>query len=300
MSAFVPLAVPSRWGPHVTPTAGVEIFGRYWTTTSRSAYKTLAVTRHGVAGYMVADRDQVAVLRGRAVVVDPLRPWLSVPDMGAAAVAPLAAVRVGVEHVAQVLGYMESWAGVLPGWSVADRVLIAVTPERELLLDRSPSVTMRPWAKVDRPRFVDRLGVPAGAARPAVPTIPEHVIASIESVATGTHDCIVGLEGLDSSRDAAGVVGPLAVPARWADGTLSLPESIARNNVVGRWSAMFHASEDRRPGAKFGWLVRGEITPPRDRDDRRRTVRIRMLTWWDGFRSASVPIVDRPPRGPAA
>lgn len=295
MTAFVPLVVPSADGPHVTPTAGVEAFGRYWTTTSRRAFKARSIRRHRVAGYTVSDGGRTTILTGRAVVIDPLRPWQSLPDVGAATVAPLAVGRIGLSHVRQVLGYLETAGDVLPGWSIVDRVLVAVAPKSEIVVT---SRDLLPWGVLEGPTVTEVIGRAGaggdgdgrdGDGRDGAGRMPGRVRELVIAVSAAPVPCVVGLESPD---------GPLAVPARW-DGTgFALPVDVVERVPTGaRWSAMFHRSDDRRPDQKFGFFVRGPVLDARDGPV---GLAVRRLTWWDGFRSGTITATRDPVVGDQA
>lgn len=271
MTRFVPLVVPSPGGPHLTLTAGVEAFGRYWTTTSRSAYKARAIRRHGVAGYTVTEGGLVVATTGTAVVVDPLRPWSALTDIGAASTAPLAVARIGLSNLRQVMGYIESLGEVLPGWTLADRVVIAVAPRREIRIRSAASASPVHWARLPESVGPELVAVTESA------DIPERVRRFVAETSTGSHECVAGLESSS---------GQFAIPAVWGEEGLALPATVFEHvRRAGGWSAMFDHSDDRRPGEKYGFFVRGAASGG--------VLVPSLLTWWDGFRSGTLPLGGR-------
>lgn len=277
MTQFVPLVVPSPGGPHVTLTAGVEAFGRYWTTTSRSAYKARAIRRHGAAGYTVtadgatAPGELTVATTGTAVVVDPFRPWSALTDIGAAATAPLAVARIGVSNLRQVMGYLESFGDVVPGWSLTDRVVIAVAPRREIRVRAAAWASPVLWGR--SPQTLGHGLV--SASRSA--EIPERVRRFVVEMSTGRHPCVAGLGSTS---------GQFAIPAVWDGDGLALPATVSEHvHDHGGWSAMFDHSDDRRPGEKYGFFIRGTASGG--------VLAPSLLTWWDGFRSGTVRLGGR-------
>lgn len=271
MTQFVPLVVPSPGAPHVTLTAGVEAFGRYWTTTSRAAYKARAIRRHGVAGYTVTEGGLVVATTGTAVVVDPLRPWSALTDIGAATTAPLAVARIGLSNLRQILGYIESFGEVLPGWSVTDRVVIAVAPRREVRIRVAALDSPVRWGRLPASSRQELVGATEST------DLPARVRQFIASTASGRHTCVAGLDSAS---------GQFAIPAVWDDAGLALPATASEHvRDRGGWSAMFDHSDDRRPDEKFGFFVRGVATDGK--------LAPSLLTWWDGFRSGTVRLGGR-------
>ncbi|MGH8994236.1 MAG: pyridoxamine 5'-phosphate oxidase family protein, partial [Acidimicrobiia bacterium] len=66
------LAVTTRHGPHVTPTAFDRDGRRLWLVTPRRSVKALTIRRHRRVGALVRLGESAVMLSGRARIVDPL------------------------------------------------------------------------------------------------------------------------------------------------------------------------------------------------------------------------------------
>ena len=257
------LAVRSAHGPHVTPAAGVRMFGRYWTTTSRSALKYRSVRRHGVAGVSVISDDEVITATGRASVIDPSRPISALSDLATVPLAPLAVARLGVSHLREVLGYLESFQDTPSAWSPLGRVIIMVELDHEVRTPYAPFTgRRRPDADLRRALTVNGLAT--------------SVIDSLNA-----DRCALGF---DTSR------GPVALPTGWNGSA-----AICDTNLLDRLSATTNASVTldrsaaRRPDEKAGLMLRGPWTAGPNRAGARRVgVEPDRVTWWNGFASGTL------------
>jgi hypothetical protein len=282
---FNAYAVPSRSGPHVTMQAGVLHAGRFWTTTSRSSFKTRSVRAHGVASTIVPDGERITVVSGTTTALHALRPDALVSDPTAPVRAPGAILRLGVNQIEQVIGYLESAARIPLDWLPHRRVLLVTRPERSLTLQGYDIVgSSGSWSSTESnagrlARRRDRSRTGGSLPRAAVPRRHRDVVRP-------------------DSRAHLGVstpTGPVALPARWAGGDRFVTSAAALSAVgaeaPGPSVAVFDHSTSRRPDEKMGVMFRGRMVL-HDVDGPRAAVRIRTerITTWDGFEAETVTV----------
>lgn len=284
-TSFNAYAVTSRSGPHVTMQAGVLHAGRFWTTTARDSLKARSVRSHGVAAAIVPRGDQSHLVAGRTSAITAFDPRSLISDLTAPIRAPGAVLRLGVDQVEQLVGYLEAAAAIPGEWLPHRRVLLVTRPDQSLTLNGFDVVgTEGRWA--------ERSGVTSDAlvvtrGRPALHDLPHDQLPD-------SHQPVVRLD----SRVHLGVDtpdGPLALPARWV-GENRLIASAAALSIVsadlpGRAVCVFDQSTSRRPDEKLGVMFRGsaEIV---DIDGPRAVVALRSerITTWDGFEADTVTV----------
>lgn len=284
-TSFNAYAVISRSGPHVTMQAGVLHAGRFWTTTSRESLKARSVRSHGVASAIVPRGDRTHLVSGRTSAITALDPLSLTSDLTAPMRAPGAVLRLGLDQVDQLLGYLEAAANIPSGFLPHRRVLLVTKPDRSLTLeDFHVADADGSWA--------DRVDVGADAltvdrGRGAFDELPhDHLPRS--------HRPVIRL----NSRVHLGActpTGPIALPARWVGENrfvTSAPAlAVVDAALPGRAVAVFDQSTSRRPDEKLGVMFRGSARLV-DIDGRRAVVCVdaERITTWDGFEADTVTV----------
>jgi hypothetical protein len=128
--AFV--AVTSAHGPMVTPVLCTARDERLWMVVPRSSAKASAIGRDGHVGVTLVTDDAAAVFQGEGRVVDPLDPRSVLAALPEAVRSPLAVASYLRDHLADLVDLIGPDA-------VKPRVLVAVRPERYLVVDRASS-----------------------------------------------------------------------------------------------------------------------------------------------------------------
>ncbi|MEO6124869.1 MAG: hypothetical protein ABIR32_14285 [Ilumatobacteraceae bacterium] len=293
---FQHLAVQSGIGPHTTVIAGVEMANRSWSTTSTSAVKVGMLRRRPRAGVLNAvgvshgcALPEWTLSVGRTTVLDPRRPLDALADPTAASIAGIAVARIGLNYLDQLAGYLDDGSAIPESWRPAARVLVVVQHDHRLrwnaeriiewtgafaaasAIERSPRGRRRTEHSPDRSSL----------------TMRQRALLDVDG------PCVVGLET---------TLGPAAVPGWWdpTGETVSVDLELLAHlgaTLPGRCSVTFDQSDDSRPSAKVGVMLRGETIVLGDsaRGDRgpsaRATallaIRTQRVTAWDGFESAS-------------
>jgi len=134
------LAIHTPRGPHVTPTAFTSWGGRLWMLTARSSLKARTVRRAGRVAFLGRSDDKTILVRGRAVVLDPLRAWIPehLTERAQALPALGAYIRQNVRRLA-VLGQQLPQA---PIPNPATRVAIVIAPQSVVALQESTVIAM--------------------------------------------------------------------------------------------------------------------------------------------------------------
>jgi hypothetical protein len=276
VSRFQYLAVLDAFGPHVTPMAGVELGGRYWSTTSATAAKVRALRSDDRAAVLEVDGTGWFLSRGTATVLDARRPLDAVDDPVAIGMAGIALARLGLAHADQLAGYLADSRDVPASWRLRGRVLLAVRPDVRVGSDGHDGAwggdggAGRPTATRHRRRGIDggTLDTLADDARRLV---------------TSHRRCVVGLVTAD---------GPVVLPAHWNPaGSVTVDRGLLQRSgatLPGRCAVTIDDSEHRRPTAKSGVMLRGDAEVLAARADtplfaQDLTVRVQRAATWSGF-----------------
>lgn len=281
---FSPYAVHTRSGPHVTIQAGVVHADRFWTSTSRSSLKARSVRAHDWAGASIERGDETCVLAGTTTALDVLRPFDVIGDPCAPLRASSAVLRLGVEQIQQLVGYLQSASAVPGSWLPHKRVLLVTRIDRTMhLRGFHVTGTTGVW---DRP--VDLPGI-----EPDVPTGDGWGALPVDRL-PGSHDGLVGPE----RRCRLGLAtpdGPVTLPAVWLGGdrfdVSAAAVGLLRAELPGQAAATFDDSVNRRPDHKRGVMFRGHAALV-ERRGARATVAFRTtkITRWDGFDAETVRV----------
>ncbi len=280
---FQPFAVLAASGPHLTPQAGVSAYGRYWTTTSRRAYKRRLLARCPIAATAVSRCGTLVVQSGRATVFDALAPIDAVADPIGWSLSGAAVGRLGVAQLTAMAGYAKIMRSIPVAWNVAGRVLVAARPDHTITIEGHEIVEAGgQWRRV--PPQAPDIAAPGPAAPLDTRQLPEPVGALVEDEAES-----------ECSLSYLSAAGPVALPAAWDSATrrASIPRSVVQRTGRRRDSAIaitLDASNGPHPTDKYGLMLRGtgELVAGPDPTLVSFAVRGPRLTWWIGFESNTV------------
>jgi hypothetical protein len=278
---YADVAVDTVRGPHITPAAFAAAGGRLWVVSSRRTIRVRSVRRRHHASVLVRSGSRSLLVSGRADVLSLWPPsetvgivMNSVPVARAAGLYALRNARLLLD------GFVRDILAGTGDLTVYDRVLVAIEPERGMLLDAEAELhRWGRWHRVTTPS-------PRRAAAP-VPPLDGLIAALPDGVgaALGRAD--------SASLGWSTPTGAVALPALHAgqDGRVQVP-TVALDAVGGggRGAACvtFHDSESRRPSGFRGVILRGEGRVQR-RGAARTTVDVaaERVSWWSGFRSGT-------------
>ncbi|MEO6572148.1 MAG: hypothetical protein ABIO83_11450 [Ilumatobacteraceae bacterium] len=222
-----------------------------------------SISRNRSAGVSVVTDDRITIHTGRASVIDPLRPLSALADLSAVPMAPVAVGRLGLSHLREVLGYLESYDSIPASWSPTGRVVLMVQLDHSIDAHLASAPGRRYKNKDLRSRLRRH-------------NVDDRVIDSLDEPL-----CAVGFDTVD---------GPVAVPARW-DGRAAVvvTETIEHLRPTSLACVTVDRSGARRPDEKFGLMLRGGWTPTTAAGGLTRVrVEPTRATWWDGFESGTV------------
>ena len=128
------LAIETKSGPHVTPTAYTVSSGRFWMLIDRSSLKARVLAKRPQVGIVVRSGERSVVVSGRAELVDPLR-FLIPEHLVARLQAGPALLRYLATNRERLSGYLSGSLKSLPLLNPAKRVLVSVSPRSALLVE---------------------------------------------------------------------------------------------------------------------------------------------------------------------
>jgi uncharacterized protein YndB with AHSA1/START domain len=194
------LAVSTKRGPHVTPTAFTSSNGRIWLFANRSSLKVRMLSRDPRAGILIRDGNRSVVMWGEAIVLDPAKLWRPEHLVERAYALP-AIARYAFANKSRIGGYVTSSLSSFFELDPAARVLVSIAPTRLILLEGA--------------EVTDQRG-PAIEHLSAAPTLSDQRGEEIDL--DDIPDSIAQI--VDGNRVPAalgweGHYGPAALPARW-------------------------------------------------------------------------------------
>ena len=279
---YADVAVATQRGPHITPAAFAASCDRLWVVSSRRTVRVRAIRRNGLAAVLVRNGDRSVVVSGRAAVLSPWPPSEAIALAAGAPQAAEAAARYTLRNLRLVLaGFAADLVTGAGDPTVYDRVLVAVEPDRGLLVDGTEVLhTWGRWGRLTRP---------ARAARP-LPEVPplDDLLAGVppEAAAALDRTDTVALGWL-------GPTGPVALPALGGAGggriqvatrALDLTSGDARSPAC----ITVHDSDTSRPSGFRGVVLRGEGRVTRHGPQRAAVeVHADRVSWWSGFRAGT-------------
>ncbi|MEQ8716468.1 MAG: hypothetical protein RIE08_02555 [Acidimicrobiales bacterium] len=273
---FDAFAVSGRGGPHVTMQAGTDFVGRYWTTTARSSYKARVLDGSPAACVARGVGDSTTVIGGAVTIIDARRGRRALADPVAVAAAGPAVTRLAGTNARQVRGYLRDRRDVPVEWSAVGRVLLAVKPNRDMVIDAAGRVVSAAGAWDRRP------AAPATTASPGV-SLP----AGFTDLGDD-HEALVVTPTRGAWLGVLGVDGPVVIPAAWEPDRGVTVSHDALGLVAARLPGPVCVTIDSDAGSgptdKAGAILRGSGAVA-GREDELVLVRIDVvrITCWSGF-----------------
>jgi hypothetical protein len=278
---YADVAVDTMRGPHITPAAFAAAGGRLWVVSSRRTLRVRSVRRRHVAAAVVRRGDRAVVVSGSADVLSIWRLGETVGLVMNSVPVARAAATYAVRNAGLLMGgFVRDIVAGTGDLSVYDRVLVAIEPERGMLLDGDRLLdSWGRWRRVSRP-LPERAPVAVPPLEELVGALPAAVAGALQrpdTVSLGW-SCPTGplvLPALDAEADGRAVV---------ASAALELAGAPSRAAAC----LTFHNSESQRPSGFRGAILRGE-----GRTVRRGPVRTSVsvaaerVSWWSGFRSGT-------------
>jgi hypothetical protein len=281
---YAEVAVDTTRGPHITPAAFAAADGRLWVVSSRRTLRVRSVRRRHVASALVRRGDRAVVVSGGADVLSFWRFGETVGLVMNSLPVARAAATYAVRNAGLLVGgFVRDIVAGTGDLTLYDRVLVAIEPERGMLLDGE--------------RLLDSWGRWRHVSSPQPERAPAVVPPLAELVAALPAELIEALERPDTaSLGWSSPSGPLALPTLHADSEGRAVVATAALDLAGtppRAAACLtlHSSESRRPSAFRGVILRGE-----GRVTRRGPVRTSVavaaerVSWWSGFRSGTAQV----------
>jgi hypothetical protein len=263
------VAVATRRGPHVTPTAFDVEGRRLWFVIPRSSVKARAIARDRVVGGLALVGDRAVIVSGRAKIFDPLtaRGMFSLDRLLDMPFAATGYLSHNYRHAAGILE--DRQAPTLP----LTRVAVAITLSRVALLE-SHSVAAA-WGSWE-PRELLLHGTP-DERPPDLTAVPSELHAFLAA----NEPVVLGWQSFS---------GPMALPARWRGGTAET--SGAAMVLAGAASAgPACLTADRwgyRLERKQGILLSGHGQARLEGERAQVAVTQERVTWWVGDESRTV------------
>lgn len=279
--AFASYAVETRTGPHVTVQAGVVHAGRFWTTTSRDSLKARSVRAHSFSAALL-DQDGIdgRIVAGSTISLDVSRPLDSLGDPLSTLFATGAVLRLGVDQVRQIVGYLESAGQIPSGWLPHRRVLLVTDIDRSLVIEGGRIVDLDGrWDRGATSINTDETYAATALPRHLVPDALRDTIAP----------------DLPARLGVPTPDGPIALPAVWGpDDTVTVSAdalAIVRGDLPGPACITVDDSSSRRPERKLGTMFRGAATIVAVDDAVARVaLRTERVTTWNGFDASTVAV----------
>jgi uncharacterized protein YndB with AHSA1/START domain len=277
------LAVSEKHGPHVTPTAFSHAFGKLWIVVSAESLKRRATERRSSVGVLVRSGTRSMVVRGRAQILDPWKPWSLVQtavDSAQALPALAAYTRRNFDRIASYL--LESPAALFD-LRPTHRVLMVVHPEALAVVDGAGVVARRgEWPEV--------YSTP-------VPDLPRSRGPSLHL--DGVPPSVAALTEEDRAEAVVGWAsrgGPLVLPAHWhaRRNLASVPAQLVPSEEASARTCICIDS-DGGPGLhdQQGLLVRGRGRMTQLGDYAAIALEADQTTFWRGTEMATVRAAGR-------
>jgi hypothetical protein len=278
---YADVAVDTVRGPHITPAAFAAAGGRLWVVSSRRTIRVRSVRRRHHAAVLVRSGDRSLVVSGRAEVLSLWPPAETVGIVINSVPVARAATAYALRNARLLLGgFVRDIVAGTGDLTVYDRVLVAIEPERGMLLDGE--AMLHGWGRWHRISTPPRRRAPA----PVLPldelvaALPEGVLAALDrpesaSLGWSSPTGAIALPTLQAAPDGRVQVATAA---------LDLVSSASRAPAC----VTFHNSESRRPSGFRGVVLRGEGHVVR-RGATHTTVDVaaERVSWWSGFRSGT-------------
>ena len=262
------VAVVTRSGPRVTPTA-FDLDGRKaWFVVARGSLKARAIAARPRIGALIKHGEKSVMLGGTARLVDPLtaRGILSVDRLFDLPFAAAGYLGRNPRHAAGVV--RDRPAPTLP----LSRVAVELTVERGALLDRHALVAE--WGKWSRTRLLMHDALPDACAH----DLPEEVPADLANLIRAPGgEVVLGWESLSGPLALPGRISPMGAVDTTSAAAMELAGALATCNAC--------ITADRggpRLKSKRGVVVSGTGTAVLSDDEALAVVDWRRTMWWRG------------------
>jgi hypothetical protein len=281
-SQLVYTAISTRSGPHATPQAFAVFAGRLWSITPRSSLKARVIRRHSAVGALVRHGRHSLVIGGIAEVISPWGFGDATRLARHALTAQGALATYAARNARLLAGYLRDLLSLPAGALPYDRALIAIRPQRALLVEGDAVVAR--WGRWSSRRVAakaDSNGVVGADVTDLLRKVPS------ESAEASHHGgaCVAGW------TDAS---GPLALPASWdpVRRVATVSADLVDAARLGRHSPVCITLDHCagiRPTRFRGVMLRGQghAAAPRGRSVRI-NVQVARITWWNGFNAGTV------------
>lgn len=277
-------AVRAAAGPHTTPVAVTWSAGWLWFLTPRASVKARAV-RDGAVAVLLRGPDGALVVRGRALLLDPLRPDLR---PGALVRCLPAAVRYARTQWDELSTIPREALRLLleegDPTALRPRCAVAMAPHEALMLSGT-------GATVDLARWGEPALAPTPLSRRHTPRSPSRPATCVPRLGPALSRLLLGRSEAVLTVDTP--AGPLPLPAVWEGerGVVTLADTTAallpaRPRSPG---ACVTLTDREEPGVrgKSGLLLRGVARVRAG--GRELDLRPERVTWWRGTAAGTLP-----------
>lgn len=197
------VAVSTKRGPHVTPTAFTSSHGRIWLFADRSSLKVRMLSRDPRAGILIRHGERSIVMWGDARVLDPTRLWRPEHFVERSYALP-AIAKYALGNKSRLGGYVAGSLSSIFELAPASRVLVSVAPQRLLLMENDEVIDQR-GPGLDHLTGTEQLTVRRGGELD-LDEIPDRIAQ------------IAGGERVPAALGWEGTYGPVALPSHWHEG----------------------------------------------------------------------------------
>ena len=196
------VAVSTKKGPHVTPTAFTSSSGRIWLFAERESLKVRMLTRDPRVGILIRNENRSAVLWGDATIIDLTKLWKPEHLVERALAVP-AFAHYAFSNRSRITGYLAGSLSSFFELDPASRVMVSIAPKRLVL--------------VENETVIDQRGPGFEALRPTSHLTDQHgEELDLEDIPDDIAEISVG-ERVPATLGWEGAFGPAALPAYWHD-----------------------------------------------------------------------------------
>jgi hypothetical protein len=238
------VAVSTKRGPHVTPTAFTSSYGRIWLFANRSSLKVQMMSRDPRTGILIRAGDRCVVMWGEATILDPTKLWR--PEHLVERTYALPAIaRYAFANKSRVGGYVAGSLSSLFELDPASRVLVSVAPTRLVLVENERAIDQR-GPGIEHLSSTEPLTHERGDEL-ELDEVPDRIAR------------IAGGERVPAALGWQGAYGPAALPAHWHEGrNLASVPAVLLDDVIASGVAL-SMDDDDGPDLddQRGLMVRG-------------------------------------------
>ena len=238
------VAVSTKKGPHVTPTAFTESSGRIWLFAERDSLKVRMLQRDPRVGILIRDGDRSAVMWGEAAILDPTKPW-QLDHLAERAFALPAIAHYALANRTRLGGYLRGSLSAFFELDPASRVLVSVAPKRLVL--------------VENEKLIDQRGPGFDELRPTSPLTDQGgEELDLDEIPDRISDIAAG-ERVRATLGWEGAYGPAALPAYWHDkpNLVSVPAILLDDVTEGGVALAMDGDDGSDLDDQKGLMIRG-------------------------------------------